>query len=223
MAERDLTEQVFEAYLDAVGHRLAGPRTIRAAILDELRDGLHAAAATRTGLADPAAATIADFGSPAVVAAAFAGELAEAQARSTVRGYLMTGPPIGVLWVLAMAAGRSPLDVLAGWRLVPPVPVIAIAVLVAVLVLLATGRASRWVQVRARRVADAGITVVVATVLGDLLMLAVATPTLPHPVPVVGLVAIVASGARLGFAVPQLARNRRSRRALSAEGVPRMP
>jgi hypothetical protein len=215
VAEHEVSGAAFEAYLDAVDRRLVGPRTTRAAILDELRDGLHQAAARRGGT-DPAAAAIAEFGSPAEVAAAFAGELAGDQARRTARGYLLTGPPIGFLWLSALSAGRNPLDVIGLWRLVPPVPVIAAAVLAAVLVLAGTGRASRWIRLPARHITDAGIALVVATLIGDLLMLTVATHWLPERLPPIALLAIAASAIRLGLGAPQIVRNRRSRRALAA-------
>jgi hypothetical protein len=214
MAERDVNDHTFDTYLDAVDRRLTGPRPVRASILDELRDGLHQAAAARRDTADPAAAAIAEFGTPAQVAAAFADELAGAQARRTARGYVLTGPPIGVLWVLALSAGGDPLDVIGPWRLVPPVPVLATAVLAAVLVLAGTGRASRWVRLPARRVADAGIVVVVATLIGDLLMLTVATRWLPEPLSLLAALAVTASAIRLGLGLPQIVRNQRSRRAL---------
>jgi hypothetical protein len=214
VAERDVNDRTFDAYLDAVGQRLAGPGPVRASILDELRDGLHQAAVAHRGTTDPAAAAIAEFGTPAQVAGAFAGELAGAQARRTARGYLLTGPPVGVLWVLALTADGDPLDVIGPWRLVPPVPVVAAAVLAAVLVLAGTGRASRWVRVPARRIADAGIAMVVATIGGDLLMLTVATHWLPEPLSLIAALAVISSAVRLVLGLPQIIRNQRSRRAL---------
>jgi hypothetical protein len=211
VAEHDVT--AFDAYLDAVDRRLVGSRATRTAILDELRDGLHHAAA-RHGGTDPVAAAITEFGSPAEVAAAFAGELAGDRARRTASGYLLTGPPIGFLWLLALSGGRDPLALIGPWRLVPPVPVIAAAVLAAVLVVAGTGRASRWIRLPARRIADAGIALILATVVGDLLMLTVATRSLPEQLPPIALLAIAASAVRLGLGAPQIVRNRRSRRAL---------
>jgi hypothetical protein len=68
----------------------------------------------------------------------------------------------------------------------------------------------------AQRICDAGIALILATVLGDLLMLTVATHSLPERLPPIALLAIAASATRLGLGAPQIARNRRSRRALVA-------
>ncbi|MER7433781.1 permease prefix domain 1-containing protein [Pseudonocardia alni] len=102
MAGGDVAERTVEDYLDAVASRLVGPRATRAAILDELRDGLQDAIETRVrcgahrGVAVGAA--VAEFGAPEVIARGFAGELAGSRARRTVAAYLGTGPLVGLLW-----------------------------------------------------------------------------------------------------------------------------
>jgi len=100
MAGRDLAEsaaeRAVEGYLGAVAAGLIGPRRVRAAILDELRDGLHDAIATRVRRGEhPTVAmrsALAQFGAPEVMAHGFAGELAGSRARRTVAAYLSTGP-----------------------------------------------------------------------------------------------------------------------------------
>ena len=85
-------DPLIESYLAQVARRLPAGRRRRAAILDELRDGLYEA--VERGLA-PADA-VGGFGTPAAVAAAFAGELATVRARRTVWAYLGTRPLVGI-------------------------------------------------------------------------------------------------------------------------------
>lgn len=110
MPARPPAEPGIAAYLDAVGQRLLGPRTCRRAILDELRDGLHEAAATRYQRGVPAAEAVAaalhEFGPPAALAVGFAGELAIARARRTTLAYLATGPLIGLSWLAVIVPTR---------------------------------------------------------------------------------------------------------------------
>jgi HAAS len=74
--QRSVDRDPVEGYLAAVAARLAGPPAARAAITDELRDGLLETLKThRTQGSSPQEATataIEEFGDPATVAAAFA-------------------------------------------------------------------------------------------------------------------------------------------------------
>ncbi|MCO1656328.1 HAAS signaling domain-containing protein [Pseudonocardia humida] len=227
MAGRDVARDGFDAYLDAVGRRLFGPRRARAAILDELRDGLHEAAAAarrRCPGADTGAAVraaVREFGPAHLVAAAFAGELACGQARRTVTGLLVTGPLVGLLWlaagspVAASVVGGGPLAA------VPPAPLVAVAVLAGAVVLAATGRRGALLG-RGRMLAvDGAVVVVAAAVVADLVMLAVLlTGATGSSIGAssVAFLAGCASLARLGACGVQAARVLGCRRALTGPG-----
>jgi hypothetical protein len=103
---RNAAEPRLAAYLTEVAARLHGPRHRRAQILAELHDGLDDAVAdhVRDGLApeEAADAALGGFGTPAEVAAAFAGELAVAYARRTLAWFLVTGPLVGIWWLLLL-------------------------------------------------------------------------------------------------------------------------
>jgi hypothetical protein len=140
------------AYLAAVTARLTGPATTRAAITDELRDGLlESLEAHRASGCSPQEATtaaIAEFGDPHTVADAFSPELAAVQARRVALGLLVTGPLVGLSWLAAVAVNDLP-----PWRhqLTGPwlaLPLVALALAVACpalgLTVAATGRPGRW-------------------------------------------------------------------------------
>jgi HAAS len=95
-----------DEYLAELATRLRGPRRRRQLVLAELRDGLDEAIADNltAGLPDDRAVTvaIARFGSPQVVAEAFAGELAAAYARRTLAWFILTGPLVGIWWLLLL-------------------------------------------------------------------------------------------------------------------------
>jgi hypothetical protein len=99
-------------YLAAVTAQLTGPPAARAAVTDELRDGLLEALETHQGRgcsqAQATAAAIAEFGDPDTVAAAFGPELAALQARRLALGLLATGPLVGLAWVAAVAVNALP-------------------------------------------------------------------------------------------------------------------
>src|SRR5262245_32695905 len=95
-----------EAYLAELARLLHGPRRRRARVLAELRDGLQDAAVAYRDHADSAVAAerqaVAGFGTPQAVADAFAGELATAYARRTTAAYIVTGPLVGIWWLLLL-------------------------------------------------------------------------------------------------------------------------
>jgi hypothetical protein len=82
-------------YLAAVTAQLTGPPSARAAVTDELRDGLLEALETHRARgcsqAEATAAAIAEFGDPDTVTAAFGPELGAVQARRVAVGLLVTG------------------------------------------------------------------------------------------------------------------------------------
>jgi hypothetical protein len=123
--QRSVDRDPVEGYLAAVAARLAGPPAARAAITDELRDGLLETLKTHcTQGSSPQEATataIEEFGDPATVAAAFAPELAAVQARRVVLALLATGPLVGLTWIAAAAVNALP-----PWRHQLPGPWLAL-------------------------------------------------------------------------------------------------
>lgn len=221
MDGRDVVESAVEGYLDAVATSLVGPRVTRAAILDELRDGLHDAIATRVRHGDrpgvAVRAAVAECGAPAAVARGFAGELAGDRARRTVAAYLGTGPLVGLLWMLAVAPPGWWRSGPAGlWAAIPPAPGIALACGVGVLVVTATGRASRWLPIPPEQIVHAALFVVAVAAVSDLVMLALATrPDGAAGTSTIGILAITASSIRLASSIPTAARCLRVRSAVA--------
>ncbi|MGD9527432.1 MAG: permease prefix domain 1-containing protein [Pseudonocardia sp.] len=214
-ARRGVAEPAFEAYLAAVAARLIGPRHTRAAILDELRDGLHtAAAAHRAHGMTPAASvdtTLAEFGGPATVADAFADELATAQARRTGLAYLLTGPLVGTGWLLLLAPhglNDGPGAITAS---IPALPLIATACVAALLVLAGTGRLARWIRPKPQQLRDLTILLALACMAADLLMLTVLIHiTTPEPDVFSPLAAIAATASLIRLACSVTALGRRT-------------
>jgi len=196
-------------YLAAVAAQLTGPPSARAAVTDELRDGLMEALEAHQGhgcsQAQATAAVIAEFGDPDTVAAAFGRELAAVQARRVALGLLVTGPLVGLAWIAAVAANALP-----PWRhqLTGPwlaLPLVGLALAVAGptlgLTVAATGRLGR----RLGRVVDratlpptAAAVAALAAVLADLTLLGIITgQALTSPGSYVWAPVIVAVGASL--------------------------
>jgi len=193
------------AYLAALDRGLRGPRRMRADIVDEIGDGLLTAADRhRDRGATPAAAAraaLAEVGSPELVASAFAGELATARARHLLTALLLTGPLVGAWWLLLLAPAW-PLDPAEVWEAIPVLPLVGAAVVVAVVVLTATGRhAPRLPRLTPRRTVRVVQAVATACAAVDVTMLvllatvAIAGTTV-HP-PALMVVAAAASLARL--------------------------
>lgn len=190
MGARRLAEPAIEAYLAAVAARLIGPRNTRAAILDELREGLHAAAAAhRAHGMTPSTSVdtaLAEFGG-LTVADAFADELATAQARRISLAYLLTGPVVGSSWLLLLASHSLKDGPGALATSIPALPLIVTACVAAVLVLAGPGRLTRWIRPKPLQLLDMTMLLGLACMAGDLLMLTVlthlATPTLEVPRP----------------------------------------
>jgi hypothetical protein len=208
--ERDpLGRDAVSAYLAAVAAQLTGPAPAKAAITEELRDGLLETLAVHRerGCAPQEAteAAIAEFGDPDTVAAAFAPELAAVQARRVALGLLATGPLVGLAWIAAVAANGLP-----PWRqqLTGPwlaLPLVGLAMLVACpalgLTVAATGRLARRLGRLGRRASLPATAVVVAglaAVVVDLTMLAMmAGQALTTAGPDVWAPIVMAAGASL--------------------------
>jgi hypothetical protein len=223
MRGRPPGEPGIAAYLDAVAGRLVGPRAPRRAILDELRDGLHEAAAAhhRRGVpaADALAAALREFGSPAALAAGFAGELAIVRARRTTAAYLATGPLIGLCWLSAIIpTGWWQRDPIALLHAIPVLPLIAVAAVAGVLVLAATGPVGSRLRQPGRDGLTGALVIIAAASLGDVIMLATAAHLVQAAAQTVVGVAFTASTARLTAGAAAVTHCVRSHRALTAAG-----
>jgi hypothetical protein len=173
-------------YLAAVAAQLPGPPSARAAVTDELRDGLMEALETHHARGcspqEATVAAIAEFGDPDTVAAAFGPELGAVQARRVAVGLLVTGPLVGLTWIAAVVVNALP-----PWRhqLTGPwlaLPLVGLALAVAGpalgLTVAATGRLGR----RLGRVVDratlpptAAAVAALAAVVADLTLLGIIT------------------------------------------------
>lgn len=220
MRTRGIAELAIEAYRDDVDARLIGPYGTRAAILEELRDGLHTAIAARARGATPDAAVAAaleEFGTASAVAEAFAGELANAHARRVSLAYLLTGPVVGISWLLLLAPpdwwqhGPGAL-----WSAIPALPLTMFGVVAGLLVLAGTGRLSRWIHPAPRHLLGMTTLLGLACVAGDLTVLAalahLAASALDQP----GILAALAATASLARLACSIATIDRCRRACSA-------
>lgn len=197
---------------------LGGSRRVRGEILDEITDALLTAAERkRERGATPAAAVrtaLAEIGPAQVIAAAFAGELAVARARRLLAALLLTGPAVGVWWLLLLAPRPWPPPPGELVAAIPVLPVVAATVAVGVAFLGATGRLAHRLPacgphstVRIGRVAAVTCLAVDVTMLGRLVVLA--TTPAGHPAPVMA-VAALASLARLLCVGVALGRHRHS-------------
>jgi len=161
------------AYLADVATDLFGPRQHRARILAELRDGLDHAVANHTAAGLPedraVAAAIDEFGGPHTVADAFAPELAVAYARRTIAWFIVTGPLVGVWWLLLLQPFPWRTGVVALISALPVVPVIAVAIATAAGTFATTGRLMRWLpEASPSRALSATTAVACLALLGDL-------------------------------------------------------
>jgi len=166
-----------EVYLSQLASRLRGPRRHRARILTEIRDGLQhaidkhlAQGATET---EAAIAAIADFGTPEAVAGAFAGELATAYARRTIMAYIVTGPLVGIWWLLQQPyPWRSGLIALLA--AIPVIPMIAVILATAVITLATTGSLIRWLpEAQPRRVLTVTLAIAALVLAADFTVIAI--------------------------------------------------
>jgi hypothetical protein len=182
MAGDHLTTQPAQVQLDAycrdLAARLRGPRHRREQILAELRDGLDHAVTDRIahGLTETEAAraAIAGFGTPDAVAAAFAGERATAYARRTIALFIVTGPLVGIWWLLLLQPHPWRTGLIALILAIPVIPLLPIAIATAATALATTGRLIRWLpESSPRRALTATITIAALVLLADLTVLAV--------------------------------------------------
>jgi hypothetical protein len=225
-----------ECYLAEVAARLPGSPRAHSGIVAELRSGLEDAADAHrsAGLppAEAAQAAIGEFGDPAQIADGFRAEIAASLARRAALAVLVTGPLVGLLWILtAVASHIAPHLQWAGLSpgLRAGVPLVAIAAGVtaggALFGIAATGRPTRWLPVRPRRAptaaAVAGFGAVGADALG-LALLGVQLATAAGKLsPVPAAAAATASIVRLMLAQRAARRCLAMRAGLRDEASPR--
>jgi hypothetical protein len=137
-----------DRYLDALAARLRGPRAARGRVLTEIRDGLTEAVDAHLAGGMPPEASVAaaveEFGDPAVVANSFAGELATASARRTIAAFILTGPLVGIWWLLLLNPAPWRTGILAALIAIPVLPVVGLAIATAAGTFATTGRLMRW-------------------------------------------------------------------------------
>jgi hypothetical protein len=200
-----VTEPRVRAYLEAVSAGLAGPRRHRQRILTELGDGLDQAAADRAadglGPAEAVDAAIDAFGTPHVVADAFAGELATASARRMLGWFVATGPLVGVWWLLLLHPHPWQAGVVALLAAIPVVPLVAVALATAAGTFATTGRLMRWLpETGPRRALAAVVAVGVLVIGGDAAIIAGYLGS-GLPAGALAVVAVTASVIRSGCSV----------------------
>ncbi|KRE21737.1 permease prefix domain 1-containing protein [Agromyces sp. Soil535] len=204
------SNEIIDAYLADLGARLHGPAHARRAVLEEIRTDLVDSVEqfTRQGMpeADAARVAVSDLGSAAVVADAFAGELAIVHARRMLRILLITGPVVGVWWFILLAPDQwasYPGMLIAA---IPALPIVAAAVATAIVVFATTGSLIRWVpEATPFRTVILAALVGLACIVGDLTVLSAlliravtgSAATLPLGIAVV---AVLASAIRLPLA-----------------------
>ena len=187
-------------YLATIAGSLRGPQRHRDRILAELRDGLEqsVAAGIGRGLSDreAVAAAIDDFGRPDAVAAGFAAELAIATVRRRLLWYLITGPLVGVWWLLWLQRYPWRVGLVAMVAAIPVVPLIVVAIATATGTVATTGRLMRWLPEATARQAIAGSALVAAlAVIGDVVMISLYARS-GLPAQPFGIIAVAASAIR---------------------------
>ncbi len=209
-----------EAYCRDLAARLRGPRRRREQIVAELRDGLDHAVSHHiaNGLTETEAAkaAIAEFGTPDAVADAFAGELATAYARRTIALFVLTGPLVGIWWLLLLQPHPWRTGLVALIIAIPVIPLLPIALATAATALATTGRLIRWLpESSPRQALTATIAIAALVLLGDLTVLAVYAGSNMPAEPLAAL-AITASLLRITCSIITLRHAIAIRRGLSA-------
>lgn len=203
--------RVIRDYTAELRSHLRGPALLKARVVAEIVADLESAMGKfrRLGLgtSDAATAAVAEMGPANEVAEGFADELAIAEARTTLRSLLVTGPLVGVWWLLLLAP--------AGWMsqpgkligAIPVLPAVAMAVAAGVLTLASTGSLIRWLpESSSRRAILGAVSVGMVCIAADLLVLATLTVRYASGsgssfAPGLVAVAVIASVVRLPFAI----------------------
>jgi hypothetical protein len=214
-----------ERYLAELAGRLRGPRAVRLRVLAEVRDGLAGTVEARLadGVPPHAAATAAirEFGDPETIAGSFAEELATASARRTIAIFILTGPLVGIWWLLLLDPAPWRNGIVAAVVAIPAIPLIALAIATAAGTYATTGRLMRWLpEASGTRALNAAIAIAVLCLAGDITVLCVLATHLATgwhgPVPLVAIAA-AASFVRVGAATAAIGSIRRTRVAVGRQ------
>ena len=144
----------------------------------------------------------------------FDAELATAFARRTIAIFILTGPLVGIWWLLLLHAAPWRTGVLASLIAIPALPLIALAIATAAGTFATTGRLMRWLpETGATRALAAAATIATLCVACDLTVLGVLAVHLAtgwhHSVPLMA-VAATASILRIAAAITAIRSTRRS-------------
>jgi hypothetical protein len=198
---------IIAGYLAELESHLPAGRRARREILLEIADGLGCAVAERTeqgqSVEEAARTAMAAFGDSRTVAAAFTRQLGPRAAHRLGAGLVLTGPLVGLTWVVSYATAGQDwssqiLDVLSA---MPQYPLIlAVTVPAAMIATTGAGWAARHLDVPPRVVTGAAIVAAVGCVAGDLSLLVAAM--LSHNLTATSLTALAmaASVVRLSAA-----------------------
>ena len=212
MAGDQVTTQSAQLRLDAYSRdlatRLRGPHRRREQIRAELRDGLDHAVSNHiaNGLTEAEAvrAAISEFGAPEAVADAFAGELATAHARRTIAAYVITGPLVGIWWLLLLHPHPWHTGAIALLVAIPVIPLIAIAIAAAATVLATTGGLIRWIpEANPRTALTATIAIAALVLIVDVTVLVIYARSNMPAQPLAAL-AVTASLLRIACSITTL-------------------
>jgi hypothetical protein len=193
--------KLLATYLGEVAAGLPGPRRCRERILTELRDGLDDAIAEHTtaGLPTDQAVTAAidQFGSPPAIADAFTAELATAYARRTLAWFIVTGPLVGIWWLLLLHPHPWRTGLVALLAAIPVIPLIVVAIATAAGTFATTGRLMRWLpETTPQRAVAATIAVAALALTGDTVVIGIYAAS-DLPVQPLAVIAVATSLTRI--------------------------
>ena len=145
--------------------------------------------------------------------------MAVARARRTTLAYLATGPLIGLFWLSVIVSNRWWLrDPITLLHAIPVLPLIAVAAVVGMLVLAATGPIGSRLREPERHGLAGALVIIAAASFGDVILLVTAAHFVQPATATVAAMAITASTARLMASAMAMTQCLRSHRTLSPAG-----
>jgi hypothetical protein len=143
-------------------------------------------------------AAIAQFGTPAAIGDAFAAELATVYARRTLGWFVVTGPLVGIWWLLLLQPHPWRTGLAAMVAAIPVIPLIAVGLATAAGTFATTGRLMRWLpEAGPRRALAATVAVAALAATGDAFLIGVLIWS-DIPVRPLAAIAVAASLTRIG-------------------------
>jgi hypothetical protein len=196
-------DRIIGGWLAELDARLPAGRRARREILLEIADGLTCAIEENTergqSAETAARAAVAELGDPRTVAAAFARQLGATAAQRLGAGLVLTGPLVGLAWVVAYATAglnwsSQIATVLSAMPQYPPI--LAVTIPAAMIASTGAGWPARHLAVPPRVVTAAALVAAIGCVAGDLSLLSAAILS-RHLIPAPGSLAVVAVAASL--------------------------